>query len=127
MIRGLESVTVFSESAKNLADFYKEKVGLKTSTEAEMGEKGEEMYEFKFDEGSPLYIIDHSELKGQSQDPKRIIFNLEVDDIEKETKRLKDVGVKVIQDIYHIQGYGMIATFEDADGNYFQFAQVRAS
>ena len=82
MIRGLESVIVFSESAKNLSDFYKEKVGLKTSTEAEMGEKGEEMYEFKFDEGSPLYIIDHSELKGQSQDPKRIIFNLEVNDIE---------------------------------------------
>ena len=127
MIRGLESVTVFSENAKNLADFYKEKVGLKTSTEAEMGEKGEEMYEFKFDEGSPLYIIDRSELKGQSQGPKRIIFNLEVDDIEKETKRLKDAGVKVIQDIYHVQGYGMIATFEDTDGNYFQFAQVRAN
>ena len=127
MIRGLESVTVFSENAKNLAAFYKEKVGLKTSTEAEMGEKGEEMYEFKLGEGSPFYIVDHSELKGSAKEPKRVIVNFEVDDIENETKRLKDAGVKVIQDIYHIQGYGMIATFEDADGNYFQFAQVRAS
>lgn len=66
-------------------------------------------------------------MKGKSHDSSRIMFNLEVDDIEKEAKRLKDNQVKVVQEIYHIEGYGLVATFEDADGNYFQFVQIRAS
>ncbi len=125
MIRGVEGVTLFSENAADLAKFYKEKVGLKATTEAEMGENGEEFYEFKIGEGSPLYVIDHSEIKGKAKDPKRVMVNLEVDDIEKEADKLDKAGVKKVQDIYHIQGYGMIATFEDVDGNYFQLAQVR--
>lgn len=55
------------------------------------------------------------------------IFNLEVDDIEEEVKRLDGAGVKKVADIYHMQNYGYIATFEDIDGNYFQLVQVRAS
>lgn len=55
------------------------------------------------------------------------MLNIEVDDEEKEVKRLKDAGVKMVADIYHVEGYGHIATFEDVDGNYFQFVQVRAS
>jgi predicted enzyme related to lactoylglutathione lyase len=54
------------------------------------------------------------------------MINLEVDDIEGEVARLKKKKVKVIAGIYHIQDYGYIATFEDPDGNYFQFVQVRA-
>ena len=127
MIRGIESVNLFSENAKKLADFYKEKVGLKCTTEAEMGEKGEELYGFEFEGGSGLYIIDHSEVKGENKEPQRIFFNLEVDDIEKEAKRLEDAGVKKIQDVYHVEGYGYIATFQDIDGNYFQIVQVRDS
>ena len=55
-----------------------------------------------------------------------MIFNLEVYDIEKEVKRLKKNGVKLVKDIYHVEGYGCIATFEDIGGNYFQTVQVRA-
>lgn len=127
MIRGVESVTIFSENAANLAKFYKDKVGLKATTEAEMGENGDEFYEFKLAEGSPLYVIDHSEVKGKSKEPKRVMINLEVDDIEKEAEKLDKAGVKKIQDIYHVQDYGMIATFEDVDGNFFQLVQVRAN
>ena len=126
MISGIETINLFSENAKNLADFYKNKVGLKVTVEAEMGENGEEVYGFDFDEGSGLYIMDHSEIKGKSKDPNRCIFNLEVDDIEKEVERLEKAGVKKTQDTYHIEGYGYIATFEDIDGNLFQLAQVRA-
>ena len=32
---------------------------------------------------------------------------------------------KLVADIYHVEDYGKIATFEDIDGNYFQLAQVR--
>lgn len=125
MIKGLEAVLIGSESAKALADFYKEKVGLKFNEELEMGESGQKAYDFSLQEGVGLYILDHSEVKGKSKDPSRVMFNLEVGDIEEETKRMKETDVKVVQDVYHIEGYGLIATFEDLDGNYFQFVQIR--
>ncbi|MCM8782701.1 MAG: VOC family protein [Candidatus Omnitrophica bacterium] len=127
MIRSLESLTLFSGNARNLAEFYKEKVGLEIITEAEIGDEGEELFELDTKEGSGLYIVDHSEVKGKNQEPSRIIFNLEVSDIEEDVKRLEEAGVKKIQDIYHIENYGYIATFEDLDGNYFQLVQVRSS
>ncbi|OGD93192.1 hypothetical protein A2697_01425 [Candidatus Curtissbacteria bacterium RIFCSPHIGHO2_01_FULL_41_44] len=125
MIKGMESLTLFSESAKNLAAFYRDIVGIKIGLEAEMGEKGEELYELKLGKGPNLYVIDHSKVKGKNTNPDRIIFNLEVDDIKKEVARLKKAKVKQIQDTYHIEGYGWISTFEDIDGNYFQFVQIR--
>ena len=126
MIKALEAVLIGSEDAGKLAKFYRETVGLKQTMEMELGEEGQKGYDFEI-EGANLYILDHSDVKGKSKDPSRVMFNLEVDDIEKEAKRLKDAGVKMIQDIYHVEGYGLITTFQDPDGNYFQFVQVRAS
>jgi len=112
-----------SPSAKNLAKFYREIVGLKQGEVMEIGDDKEEGYEFKLG-NSALYIIDHSKIKGKNSLPDRIMFNLEVDDIEKETKRLKKSGAKLVQDIYHVQDYGHIATFADSDGNYFQLVKT---
>ena len=126
MIRGIESILLFTGSAKKLAAFYRETVGLKVTFEGVMGEHGEEIYSFEMKKGGPgLNVIDHSDVKGKSKDPKRFIFNLEVDAIEREVARLKKAGVKLIQDTYHIQEYGYVATFTDPDGNYFQLVQVR--
>ena len=126
MIRGMEAILLSSGDGQKLADFYREKVGLKQTQVMEMGENGEKGFEFELT-GVNLYIMDHSEVKGKSHDPSRIMFNLEVDDIEKEVARLDKEGVKKVQDIYHVEGYGLIATYEDIDGNYFQFVQIRAS
>ncbi|MBI2005619.1 MAG: VOC family protein [Candidatus Aenigmarchaeota archaeon] len=126
MVKGIESILLFSENAQKLADFYKDKVGLEITTEAEVGED-EDFFGFEF-EGSPgLYIMHHSKVRGSSKEPERIMFNLEVDNIEEEVKKLDEAGVKKIQDIYHMQNYGYIATFEDIDGNYFQLVQIRPS
>jgi predicted enzyme related to lactoylglutathione lyase len=92
-----------------------------------MGDKGEEIYGFEIGGGNGFYIGDHSKVKGKNREPERVIFNLEVDDIEKEAKKLEEAGVKQIRDIYHVEGYGLISTFEDLDGNYFQLVQVRPS
>lgn len=127
MIRGIESLGLFSGNAKNLAEFYRDKVGLKVKFEGVMGENDEEIYEMDTGRSPTLFVMDHSKVKGKNKNPDRIIFNLEVDDIKKEVARLKRVKVKVVADIYHVEGYGYIATFEDVDGNYFQFAQVKAS
>lgn len=126
MIRALESILIGSENATKLAKFYREVVGLKQGQEMEMGENGEKGFDFSLPKGSGLYILDHSDVKGKNSQPQRIFFNLEVDDIEEEVKRLEKEGVKKVQDAYHVEGYGLIATFEDPDGNYFQFVQVRA-
>lgn len=129
MIKGIEAVLLFSENAEKLAEFYEEKVELEMITEAEVGEGYEEkFFGFEFGEGKTgLYIMDHSKVKGKHKEPERIMFNLEVTDIEGDVKKLDEKGVKKIQDTYHMEGYGYIATFEDIDGNYFQLVQVRAS
>lgn len=126
MIRGLEAVLVGSSNAKRLASFYKSVVGLKQGLVMENPDTDEEAYNMKAGKGPGLYILDHSKVEGMSKDPSRVMFNLEVDDVEKEVKRLKKAKVKVIADIYHVPEYGLIATFQDPDGNYFQLVQVRA-
>lgn len=126
MIKFIESIILFSENAKNLAKFYQEKVGLKVTLEGEMGEKGEtKIYDFDFPQGASLYIVDHSNVKGKNKNPERVMFNLEVDDIEKEVKRFRKAGIKETQDIHHVEDYGYIATFEDLDGNFFQLVKTR--
>ena len=126
MIRGLEAVLLSSQSAKKLAKFYKEVVGLKQGEVMEIGDEGEKAYDFPL-KGAAIYILDHSKVKGKNKNPERVMFNLEVSDMEKEVKRMKKAKAKVVQDTYHVQGYGLITTFEDPDGNYFQFVQVRSS
>jgi predicted enzyme related to lactoylglutathione lyase len=125
MIKGLESILIGSENAAMLAKFYREIVGLKQAMSFELGEKGESGYAFEMEGSASIVVMDHSKVNGKSKDPSRIMFNLEVDDIEKEVERLKEAKVNLIQDIYHVEDYGRIATFEDIDGNYFQFVQTR--
>ena len=125
MIKGMEAILIGSQDAEKLAEFYRNIVELKQIMEIEMGEKKEKGFEFELGNGIGLYVLEHSKVKGKNNLPDRIMFNLEVDDIEKEVKRLETKGVKKIQDIYHVQNYGLIATFEDIDGNYFQLVKTR--
>lgn len=122
----MESLLIGSQNPKKLADFYAEKVGLKMTFKGEMGEDQEGLFGFDM-KGCGIYIMHHSKVKGKNKGPERIIFNLEVDNIEKEVKKLDKNKVKKIQDIYHVEDYGLIATFEDVDGNYFQLVQIRPS
>ena len=64
----------------------------------------------------------HSEVHGESKDPKRIMISLETSDVEGEFERIKSIGAHVIAEPYHPGGEdeGQIATFADPDGNFFQ-------
>lgn len=123
MVKNFESITVGSANATKLAKFYQKKVGLKQSWDAVMG-KNANVYGFTIGK-MDLVIMDHSKIKGKSKDPSRLMFNLEVDNIEKEFAKLKKAGVKVIAKIYHIEEYGYLATFADLDGNYFQLVKTK--
>jgi predicted enzyme related to lactoylglutathione lyase len=122
MFKGLDGILLSSGNTNKLAKFYREVVGLKQTGEYEMGEDGESAYEFS---DVQLFINPHDKVKGKNKNPERFMMNFEVEDIEEAVKKLKKNKVKLIQDIYHIEGYGQIATFEDPDGNYFQLVQVR--
>lgn len=124
MIKGIDAILIGSEDSQVLADFYKDKVGLEMANEMEMGEDGTKGFELKAGNFT-LYLTDHSEVKGKASDPERMMINFEVDDAEAEVEKLTKAGVKVIKELYHVEGYGLIATFEDPDGNYFQLVQVR--
>lgn len=126
MIKGIEGILLSTEDPKKLAEFYRDVVGLEIKEEYE-GEGGVMGYEMDVKSGSGLFINAHDKVKGKNKEPERIIINLEVDDIEKESAILKEKKAKQIQEVYHVEGYGLIATFEDPDGNYFQFVQVRPS
>lgn len=124
IIKGIESITLFSENPSELYRFYKDTVGVKFNIEAELGE-GEDLYGYEAEGKTGLYIVHHSEISGKAKEPKRAIINFEVEDIEAEFERLKKEGVKVVQEVYHVEDYGYIATLEDPDGNYFQIVKVR--
>jgi predicted enzyme related to lactoylglutathione lyase len=123
MVKRLESILIGSENATKLAEFYKEKVGLKQTFDAVM-EEDQNVYVFSLD-GVDLVIMDHSDVKRKSKDPSRVMLNLEVDNIEEDFDKLKQSGVKIVAPIYHIEDYGHVATFEDLDGNYFQLVKTK--
>lgn len=125
MIKRIDWVGLYSENAKNLADFYIQKVGLKMTMEGEMGENNEKFYMFEYGKEASLFIMTHSKVKGKNDNPERFMVSFEVDDIDRDIGKLKKAGVKVIADLYHIEGYGYVSTFEDIDGNYFQLVQVK--
>ncbi|KKS97488.1 MAG: hypothetical protein UV73_C0008G0008 [Candidatus Gottesmanbacteria bacterium GW2011_GWA2_43_14] len=127
MIKGIESVLLFSENPKELMEFYRDTLGLKVDMEGEYGDEEELYVGFQPGKGSYMVVMHHSKVKGKNREPERFMVNFEVDNIEKEVARLDKAKVRKIQDIYHVEDYGKIATFVDPDGNYFQLVQIRPS
>lgn len=70
-------------------------------------------------DGCFFSVGEHSEIKGESKEPQRIILNLETPEVEEEFERIKNIGATVIKEPYQLQG-AWIATLADPDGNYFQ-------
>lgn len=109
------SILVFSEDPKKLAEFYK-KVFEKDPEWDDQGYTG-------FQVGAASITFGpHDKVKGRSANPERIMFNLETDDVKGEFERIKGLGAEVIADPYgpKEEPGGLIATFADPDGNYFQ-------
>ena len=68
-----------------------------------------------------ITIGPHSEVKGRSPQPGRIILNIGTADVKGDFERFKAAGATVVAEPYVFEDVpGQIATFEDPDGNYFQ-------
>lgn len=67
-----------------------------------------------------ISVGEHSEAKGKSKNPERVIFNFETKEVKKEFERIKKInGAEVVKEPYEMGG-AWIATLADPDGNYFQ-------
>lgn len=111
------SLLLFSEDPKNLAEFYK-KVFQKDPEWEEGGYSG-------FGVGKGMIMVGpHDKVHGKSKNPERLIFNFETKDVEKEFERLKKIGATVVKEPYRPgeDERMLIATLADPDGNYFQLA-----
>jgi predicted enzyme related to lactoylglutathione lyase len=111
----LNSILLFSEKPKELAEFY-EKVFDKKPDWSGGDYVGWEV-------GNGYFTIGpHDKVKGSNSNPERMMLNFETSDVEKEFERIKGYGTTVVADPYHPQeeAEGTIATFADPDNNYFQ-------
>jgi len=88
----LTTIMISSEDHKALSEFYK-KV---------LGEPGwEDGGYVGWQAGSGMLMIGpHSEVKGRNEMPGRFIVNFETPDVKGEFKRVKGLGVTVVQEPY---------------------------
>ncbi len=92
-IKKISAVLIWSENYKKLADWYKKRLGggvieeIKHANDTGVGLSIGESY---------LWVGKHSQVKGASKDPYRIMFNLSVDSVEQAYKELKNKGVEFI-------------------------------
>ena len=110
------SILVFSEDPKKLSEFY----GKVFQKEPEWDQGGYTGYMV----GSAFLTIGpHDKVKGKNKSPERIMINLETKEVKEEFERIKKIGAKVIAEPYSMgddESNGLIATFADPDGNFFQ-------
>ncbi len=109
------SLLLFSENPNTLVDFYK-KIFKKNPSWS-----GGDFHGFQVGTGW-IMIGPHDKVNGKNENPERIIFNLETDDVKGEFNRMKEAGAKEIAAPYHPREETEmeVSTLSDPDGNYFQ-------
>ena len=109
------SILIGSEDPKRLADFYTKLFGQPTWDMG--GYIGGQLG------AGSVTVGPHDQVKGRNDMPGRLIWNIESADVKGDFDRFKAAGATVVADPYTMEGDesgGLIATFADPDGNYFQ-------
>ncbi len=68
---------------------------------------------------SAFSVLQHSEMRGKTKDPGRVLINFETAQVKEEFQRIMALGATVVREPYQM-GNGWLATLADPDGNYFQ-------
>jgi len=111
-------LNINSEEPVRLKSFYRDVVGLPPHPDVER--------ESTFIAGATELVIDgHSDVKGATKEPQRMLLNFFVEDLAAEQKRLEGEGVKFIRTAGREYWGGVISTFLDPDGNYCQLIEYR--
>ncbi len=120
MALNLNNIMLGSEDPKALADFYSKVLG---APNPDWSDEANGWFGFRAGDGS-LAIGPHSEVKGKSPQPGRIMLNFSTDDVKGEFERVSALGAEVVAEPYAPGGDGgmLLCTFADPDGNYFQLS-----
>jgi predicted enzyme related to lactoylglutathione lyase len=111
-------LNVNSPDPERLAAFYRYTVQL--VPEGNMGPSA-----FKAG-GDAVFIIDgHSKVAGSASGPERVLIDFMVDDLAAEHARLEAAGVPVQRTMGREEWGGVISTFVDPDGNFFQLMEFK--
>jgi predicted enzyme related to lactoylglutathione lyase len=110
----LNSILMGSEDAPRLVEYYTKVLGNPSMSDSSYTT-------WTLGDGA-LSIGPHSEVHGKSDQPGRLILNIESDDVKADFARMRDAGAVVIREPYNFDEYPdyWIATLADPDGNYFQ-------
>jgi predicted enzyme related to lactoylglutathione lyase len=110
----LNSILMGTDNAPALVDYYTRVFGEPSMSDAS--------YTTWLLGNGSLSIGPHSEVHGKSDQPGRLILNIESDDVKADFARMRDAGAVVIREPYNFDEYPdyWIATLADPDGNYFQ-------
>ena len=110
----LNSILIGSEDPQRLAAFYTKLFG--EPNWADGGYTG-----WLIGTGA-VSVGPHDQVKGKNAQPGRLIWNIETADVKSEFDRLVAAGATAVQEPYSPgeEETGLIATFADPDGNYFQ-------
>ena len=118
----LNSILIGSADPQRLVDDYSKLFG--TPVWAEGGYSGWQI-------GTGIVTVGpHDQVKGNNQEPGRIIWNIESPDVQADFGKLKAAGATVVREPYQPEGMPAdapeywIATFSDPDNNYFQLMSV---
>ncbi len=118
MSLNLNSVMLGSEDSTRLADFYTKVLG---KPNPDWSDDASGWFGWQAGDGG-LVVGPHSEVKGRSAEPGRVMLNFQTSDVKGEFNRIRDLDAEVIAEPYEPGGGdGMLmCTFADPDGNYFQ-------
>ena len=111
---------VGTERPKELGTFYQKVLNLEPAWASD------DMIGFMIDDFR-LEIMKHDQVSGKNTDPARLFFNLMVDDVRAEFKRIVALGAGVVQEpyVYSDEDTDLVfATLADLDGNYFQLVSM---
>ena len=117
MIRSINPIILFVKDYKKSLQFYKNFLGLK---ETALKEPGEEEFT-TFDVGGTVFAL-HGGYDGDIEEG-NVAIHFVTNDIRKEVKRLKAIGVKFTKEIKKMHWGAYQATFVDPDGNEMDIMQ----
>ena len=120
MLGRIAGVMIFTSDVSRLASFYRDTLGF--TVDEDRGKSV--MFTTPQPGGTQLAIESHSEVKGRSTEPDRIMINLRVDDCRALYTELQAKGVDFVAEPYSDpDGTYVVATLHDPDGNTLQLVE----
>ena len=119
MIKGMESLCIWSENYRELANWYRDILELEVESELDIPRDTGVNFNIN---GFFLWIGQHDGVKGKNKDQFRFMPGFDVDDVTETYNKLSAKGVEFIQTpiVSPTEDY-RVATAKDPDGNIIQF------